>query len=423
MKRYWIGVALALVASALGAQDKFTAANLPTCSTGNGYVYILEDGASSSDCSSGGGANEVLCQCVAGSRSQVAGGGGGSGDITDVFACTTGNCNALTAAAGDSLNMASGDSSIPAPQSTSLPGTCTEGFWYQDTDSSGTETSVCTASNTWTKLGPAITLDIGDDGGSDATNVNEIATTNDTYSMVTGSGSKITIDPSIAAPYGQYDPMNPGGCSSDGSNVCEEWTGDAEALTWSQGNAGSSSQTITHSGSLVSGDTNDQIHAWFTDPPLSGNTDMVVTAVMRIKAYGTSTGDGCGIIILHGGSVATPTDMAILYWVDSGTDSFRLQNWTGYTLASATDISGITSGQPDTAWRREILQLRYTDSTRVTTARFAPNGQDTIWIDLSSSKTLTNDPIKVGYFVRRNMTCFVEAFRVRQDANKDDAGQ
>lgn len=76
----------------------------------------------------------------------------GSGDITDVFACTSGNCSALTAASGDSLNMASGDSSIPGTQSSTLPGTCTEGQLHQDTDSGGTESYVCTAANTWTKL-------------------------------------------------------------------------------------------------------------------------------------------------------------------------------------------------------------------------------------------------------------------------------
>lgn len=79
-------------------------------------------------------------------------GGGGSGDITDVWGCTSGNCNALTGAAGDSFDAGSADSSKPATRSTSLPGTCTEGQLHQDTDSGGSETYVCTASNTWTKL-------------------------------------------------------------------------------------------------------------------------------------------------------------------------------------------------------------------------------------------------------------------------------
>jgi len=77
---------------------------------------------------------------------------GGSGDITDVWACTTGNCNALTAASGDSLDAGSADASSPTTRSTTLPATCTEGQHHQDTDSGGSETYVCTATNTWTKL-------------------------------------------------------------------------------------------------------------------------------------------------------------------------------------------------------------------------------------------------------------------------------
>lgn len=76
----------------------------------------------------------------------------GSGDITDVWGCSSGDCSTLTAASGDSLNAASATSIIPVTQSSSLPGTCTEGQLHQDTDSGGTETYVCTSSNTWTKL-------------------------------------------------------------------------------------------------------------------------------------------------------------------------------------------------------------------------------------------------------------------------------
>lgn len=41
------------------------------------------------------------------------GGGGGAGDITDVWGCAAGNCNALTAAAGDSMDATLADSSVP----------------------------------------------------------------------------------------------------------------------------------------------------------------------------------------------------------------------------------------------------------------------------------------------------------------------
>lgn len=85
--------------------------------------------------------------------------GSGSGDITDVWGCTTGNCNTLTGAAGDSLDAGSADSISPAVRSATLPGTCTEGYTYHDTDSGGTEWYVCTATNTWTKTVAGVDLD------------------------------------------------------------------------------------------------------------------------------------------------------------------------------------------------------------------------------------------------------------------------
>jgi hypothetical protein len=78
--------------------------------------------------------------------------GSGSGDITDVWGCTTANCSALTAAAGDSLDAGLADASSPATRSTTLPGTCAEGQLHQDTNSGGSETYICTATNTWLKI-------------------------------------------------------------------------------------------------------------------------------------------------------------------------------------------------------------------------------------------------------------------------------
>jgi hypothetical protein len=104
------------------------------------------------------------------------GGGGGSGDITDVWSCTAGNCNTLTAASGDSFDAGSATSSKPCVRGTTLPGTCTEGDCFQDTDSGELELYVCTATNTWTKGLSALDLDtsaelaaiVGDETGSGA---------------------------------------------------------------------------------------------------------------------------------------------------------------------------------------------------------------------------------------------------------------
>lgn len=73
----------------------------------------------------------------------------GDGDITDVWACTTGNCNALTAASGDTLDASLANSTIPDKQGTTaeLPATCTEGMTYWS--SNGDAHYTCTAANTW----------------------------------------------------------------------------------------------------------------------------------------------------------------------------------------------------------------------------------------------------------------------------------
>lgn len=103
-------------APALAQFTTYPAGSRPDCGT-TPYIIIVSKAASSSDCSTtGGGTYKVFCACDgAGTYFALgpAGGGGGSGDITDVWSCTTGNCNALTAASGDALNASSADSSIP----------------------------------------------------------------------------------------------------------------------------------------------------------------------------------------------------------------------------------------------------------------------------------------------------------------------
>jgi hypothetical protein len=74
------------------------------------------------------------------------GGVGGTGDVEAVWGCTGGDCSALTAASGDTLNAASADSSVPWKVDTSDPGTCTENqAFYNSTDN---VPKVCTAANT-----------------------------------------------------------------------------------------------------------------------------------------------------------------------------------------------------------------------------------------------------------------------------------
>lgn len=107
-------------------------------------------------------ATEALTLNSVGPAFQCVGIGGGSGDITAVWGCSTGDCSTLTAAAGDTLDAGSADASSPTTRSTSLPGTCTEGQHHQDTDSGGSETYICTAANTWVKVVGANDLAVAD---------------------------------------------------------------------------------------------------------------------------------------------------------------------------------------------------------------------------------------------------------------------
>lgn len=97
-------------------------------------------------------ASDILC--VLGPNSIGSGGlcnALGDGDITAVWDDGSGSVDALTAAAGDTFDAGAADSSKPCARGATLPGTCGEGDCFQDTDSGGSETYICTASNTWKK--------------------------------------------------------------------------------------------------------------------------------------------------------------------------------------------------------------------------------------------------------------------------------
>lgn len=124
----------------------------PASPSVNQRIIILDDSAAGA-CDSAGGAFQTICYWTGSVWRAIGDGAGtGAGDISDVWTCATGNCNALTGAAGDSFDAGSADSSRPATRSTTLPATCSEGQFHQDTDSGESETYVCTAANTWTKL-------------------------------------------------------------------------------------------------------------------------------------------------------------------------------------------------------------------------------------------------------------------------------
>lgn len=103
--------------------------------------------------SNDGDADQVLSTNGSGTLSWVAA-ATGTGDITDVWACSTGDCSALTAASGDSLDATAADTTAPVKDGTARPGTCAVSELFFDTDeTAGLNLYGCTASNTWTLLG------------------------------------------------------------------------------------------------------------------------------------------------------------------------------------------------------------------------------------------------------------------------------
>jgi hypothetical protein len=133
--------------------DRGDYADLPTASYVN-QTYLVVDCADDS-CAAGGGSGDIAIYKIWNGTQWVNTGpsvGAGSGDVTQVWGCTTGDCSTLTAASGDSLDAGLADSSKPATRSTDLPVSCSEGQLHQDTNSGGSETSICTSANNWTKL-------------------------------------------------------------------------------------------------------------------------------------------------------------------------------------------------------------------------------------------------------------------------------
>lgn len=102
--------------------------------------------------------------------------GGGSGDITDVWSCATGDCSALTAATGDTLDASGADTTIPWKVGTTLPATCTVGeSYFKSNARCGQQAYVCNATNTWTAVDQTRFYNvecygaIHDDAGDDTT--------------------------------------------------------------------------------------------------------------------------------------------------------------------------------------------------------------------------------------------------------------
>ena len=127
----------------------------------------------------------------------------GSGDITDVFNCASGDCNNIVMASGDILNGTSGI--IRVPNSITLPATCGVGDIYMDTDAtSGQRIYACQTTNIWALQGD------GGGGSSQTPWTSNINAAGYTLSGNSTASGNLTLDSTSNATKG-YVLLNPTG--------------------------------------------------------------------------------------------------------------------------------------------------------------------------------------------------------------------
>ncbi len=250
---------------------------------------------------------------------------GGAGDVTDVWSCTGGNCNALTAAAGDTLDAGAADAASPATRSTSLPATCTEGQAHQDTDSGGTEWHLCTATNTWTKVASVAPSFLtvsdetdltgerrivagtglsGTDGGGNGTYVLATATTEAAF-LADGGASDLTCG---AAQAGKAQVMDAGPL---------QWCDGATTSVLRQAPFGNASGDALTCVALAANGANCAGGSWAAGVDASGAAEgcTVDDDVPESGDFGNLTG-GAGITV-SAGTVATASTEAV-FLADGG---------------------------------------------------------------------------------------------------------
>lgn len=375
-------VALLVLCSPLGAQfDEMSSEFMPPCNDGDPWIITVLDATDEEDCDdTPSGSAEAVCICLDGTIAPLGAGGGGTSNSFETINTPAGT-DPVADSATDTLNLVCG-SPLQCP-GTALSDTIT--------------LSVANQSANLVLAGP--------ESGS---------------ATVPSFRALVTAD--LPAPFQEYDPKRPPSSCA----VCDEFSNGC-TLTRSTGNADSSSISCVRDGLLVAGDGGrDEITVEWFDPPSSGNVDFTVAALIHMSNVQQTSGPSCGIAILHGGTVATPSAILVFYESTnngSGTD-FRLayQNFSGYTMAGVTNIWNIFPATGRGYGLQAYYQLRYVDSTRVVTAAHSESGYVFGYPD-TETKTLSADPIKVGIVARMGAECFVEFIRMRTDADRLNVGE
>lgn len=382
---------LAVTPLAAADLDRVRAADIQgRCSDGKPRAVLVVDGDAADDCANGGSTTEVLCCCLDGDWAACSSGTGGSGDITDVWGCTSGNCNAITGASGDSLDAGSADSSRPGTRSTSLPSDCYEGQVHQDTDSGGSETYICT---------------VGDGPGGSADTWTKLSTT-------------ATVESDDVAPYGQYDPDNPPATCA----ICDEFTNDTETQTWTcAGNTDATKTDVLDSMRVVvTGDSTAVDRYICTVAAPSGS--FVMSAKIQASFYPSGI-PMCGLVVIRTGTQSAPTSLVQLINYFLTTNKFVVTQTATSMTGATSNVGGgwtyLTCGGCEAAI---YMQIRYDATADTLTYCAGYDGFKTLGCAEQSS--VTADPLYVGILaddLANNGSipaadCFFEFVRIRTDA-------
>lgn len=340
-------------------------------------------------------AGHVLTVDVGGNTATFAAAAAGSGDITDVWGCTTGNCNALTGASGDTLDAGSADAISPAVRSTTLPGTCTEGFAYHDTDSGGTEFYTCTAANTWTKHLAGVDIDTSAELRS--------LITDETGS---GGAAVFATSPTLTTPtIGDFTNANHAHTGATSGGTLDAAAIAAGTLPLARGGTNASSWTAARCVRVNAGGTALEVAAADCGTTASAPTD---AQYVTLATNGTLTDErvltaGTAIDVSDAGAGSTVT--VDFDSTELGTTTFgggSSITWT-YNASAGTDCAvAFTNGQVDFN-NCSILQG---GTAVVTTARTLTGGAGIAAIgNLSADRTISTDSTEANFVASGALTC------------------
>lgn len=394
--------AFALCAAAAVA-DSGVAASRGTCPDGSPRHYFVVDGATATDCTTGGGTYDVECCCKNGSWaacSSSSGGGLASTDIdtsselrtivTDevgtgalMFGLDTAMADGLSCSASQVVRRNAGDTAFECATPSS---------------------------------GGSVIFDIGDDGGNDSTAITEISTINDDYSAVTEpSADEAQINFAKIPPYREYDPNRPpSSCAT-----CDEFT-NGTSLTFRWQNQESSTATATNDGLLIAhpADYTGFSVYWFTGPDGSA-TDWAMHA--KVSFSFEASYNNAGIVVLATGTEATPTliDMWRVYY--GGANILQPMTSSDYVFTTTVNRGAV----PQTTSDAHYFRISYVSATKVLSYAHSTDGYA---YRLYGTRTLGAHPTtSFGLFVSSLAANGAEAFfhyvRVRTDANRLNAGE